>query len=801
MKRWIGLDVNGWYDYAARDWDAEELAKFDEPVFIDGGYTSLAVKQQSGAWIGGPQAQLSPHGRGAGWGLLGAPDRRRRVSALCDEIRAAAERENALAWYSAVEALSRNAEAIMLTLPDLPSFDEAAQANVLRAMTGRRRPRTHLLWRSVAAFLAGVEAGVITKERDRKRVRIVLHGAHGLEVQTLILRYVSEFPGHIAPERTGYGTLTCAHSGLVSIEQALRDGMEARYPELRETGCERSRLPQTQMFVEHLERSTEILRLKNGNWFEVQAPDLPAGLFNLGDFANDQGAVEQTVLSTPLKGVLREEFIAAVERAVGAVDVMEWQSVARGALIAGRFVARGLPHYLDHLTPISLAVLEGKSARFRSLMPGDATVPANREYVSAPISGLRWGKGKSKIEFYVCKGADEVRHWTVNSDSEAPNDASVELQLRQTPGQSWAKLSVQSKDWPAFRPIELLWDQLTPDGRSPEEILKTLDRPSPVVPTRIVEPADARVWAIGNKGRPPLLSILNDGRKLTLARIQEIADLVGGTRFVPEAGRGLYVISSDGEYPDGLSAENKAQYDVVLERVAIKLRSVADGVDAALPDNKALIVGTWSFARCPVDLQRLIVEQVKLDMEGGTSALLAVSGARGLMVRGAGRVVAEPELIAELIPALVSKNFNNATLNALATLLSRRMHAPQALTPELVSLLVTKLNQSLRLRLATSNFKILFKNALMAVSGLMRYREIDPWALVRDSDLDVDKLAKTLEQIQLKLGDVTLAVTQRDAKLDIVRALIEMLSGNGGDPDILRQIDGLQETDGDGGND
>ena len=75
MRRIVGLDLNGWRDFAARDWSPEDLeAKDDALRIIDGGIEGVAVRDLDDRWLGGPQAVLAPHGRGPGWGRIGAPD-------------------------------------------------------------------------------------------------------------------------------------------------------------------------------------------------------------------------------------------------------------------------------------------------------------------------------------------------------------------------------------------------------------------------------------------------------------------------------------------------------------------------------------------------------------------------------------------------------------------------------------------------------------------------------------------------------------------------------------------------------
>jgi len=795
MKRWLGLDLNGWHDFAARDWDPEEPDVLTPSTrMLDGGLESLSVKQQSGAWVGGPQAQLAPHGRGAGWGALGATERRRRVLTLWDDLKTGRHNDTAAAWFAATDALSKSSQALMLTVPDEPGFDEAAQARTLQALKGRKRPRSFLLWRSVALFLDALDRGVIDKSKERQRVRLMIHSSDGIEVQTLILRQVAEFPGHYAPERDGYGRILFPELGLRALEERITSAMIDANPELGEGRCERSRIPLRLLFGDASVGETEVLRRNNGTWMEVFAPPLPMDAVPAVQLDDPVALADKTILVSPLAPLLLDRLRNRLAAVLPDLQPMPWQSIASGALRAGRLYERGLPHYLDHLTPIHLAVLDGEEPRFRNLMPEDATVPANREYVSDPITGLRWGRGKTKIEFFVLKGEAEVRHWTVPVPVAPPRDVSVELQLRQTPGQSWARLTLSSPDWDGLRPLELEWNQLEPDDRTPEEILDTLERPDPIVPDRIVEPAHLQAWQ-DDGDVTGLASVLSRGGPPSGPHLKALAYAIRRSRWLPDLGRSFRSISTDGETPIDLSDSLAELLDRVLEEVGAEIAAVSKGKRSTFGDNSALIFATWSFMRCPLNVQEALVVTLENETLGRPTPLLAAKAAKTVVIAGAGRCIGNPTLIERLLHALAARTWNNAVLTALAAVLSRRQHAPQALTAALVDHLADKLNDSLRQRLNDQNYRVLFKNALLATTGLLRYREVEPWALVRDRSSAAENLAVTLERIERALVNRAHQFTQGQMKLAIVRQLLELLSGSGGDPDILRQIDQLSDEE------
>src|SRR5271166_2962569 len=98
MRNIVGLDLNGWHDHAARDWlpyDGEVGAPAEPTIVVpgsdpvhclDGGTAAVIVDFRDGRYVAGPQATMSPIGRGGGWGSVGTPDRRRRIADLLRDL-------------------------------------------------------------------------------------------------------------------------------------------------------------------------------------------------------------------------------------------------------------------------------------------------------------------------------------------------------------------------------------------------------------------------------------------------------------------------------------------------------------------------------------------------------------------------------------------------------------------------------------------------------------------------------------------------------------------------------------------
>lgn len=405
MRKLVGIDINGWHDYACRDWTVDDPDdRPNAPVVVDGGFGSVVVSHKD-TWIGGPQATLSPIGRGGGWSEVGATDKRHDLIQSWRAFLAgqppADFRRNIRA---AIEALSVQGDGVVLSMPDRLEMSEARQQDLLIAASGRRA-RVTLLWRSVALALDLIGGSQAAKLADGCVVVCVLHSHDGFEVQRFILRQLVERPDSLAPERAEVGTVVCPDLGLGVLEAHARTSVEAANRHLKEWTTETPRLPFHLLFEEPVAITEEIVRRSDmtGSWTAVRAPtsySVPISQIDLGSAAS---AADLIVFSTPLAERHRQRFVDALSAKVGKerLHVAEPASAARGALIAGRRIERGIPHYLDRLDQISLAVSRRTGPTFEDLIPPNATVPGNREYVSAPITSMVWPAGMKHAHFYI----------------------------------------------------------------------------------------------------------------------------------------------------------------------------------------------------------------------------------------------------------------------------------------------------------------------------------------------------------------------------------------------------------------
>lgn len=799
MRRISGLDINGWKDVAARDWEPDEPNVYAEmTTILDGGIGSVAVQQNSGEWIGGPQALLSPHGRGQGWGALGSPDRRLALAPLLEQFTSAEPPKFSTAYGAAVNALARGADDILLGVPDIQQFDEGARSRMLSVFYRDRRA-FRLLWRPVAAFLHALDTRAIPKDADGELFCFLIHSGTGIDLQTLRLRRDSEHPDHVAPERDGYGLRVLQNVGMNRLLERAHAAVLRANTLLDEWFSDNSMLGLRLICGSSLPGDTEVLRLHNGNWIEVTAPNVSeTDLLTSADFAKsiDFGTSDKiaaTFLLTPLAGPFADALSTRLETFFPNVTTLGWDAVARGNLTAGRLIERGLPHYFDRLTPIRLAVLRKDEPAFDDLIGSTTTLPANKEYVSPPYRDLKWLSGKRDIEFYVLKGDDEVRFWNVRLDEPPKRDVTVELRIRQTPGQSWAKLSLTSPEWEPLQraPIFLDWAKLEPIEATPAEVLEKLTTPPPTIPTRIVESASIEFWA-GSNRFIGLTSVLQGAIRQHRFKPEEIARLLSRSLRDPNTRARSWTVGTDGALPDQLSEIDRKLFHSVM--AGCEKQVLAGIASGTLSNSGSLRCLTWAFTLCPEGIQDEIVRALEADLVGRSHPLLSPRRARTVLTQGAGRAVTGEARLRRLLAVLAARQANNDTLNALAMILSRREEAPPALTFELTQNILVLVSDEL-LRLAERlSLKLRFKNALLALAGLFRYREIEPFAVLATRDPHAQLLRDRLDQVDALLVRHRGAVFQCEEKRALISLIREYLDG-AGDPNILLRIEELDDQE------
>ena len=663
MRRPIGLDLNGWRDHGCRDWSADDPdVRLDAPVRLEGGSRSVIV-EHGALRVGGPEAILSPIGRGGGWGEIGTVSKRRYLADHWSDL----ERGEPGPSFdgdmqAAAAALSHLASRRVLCIPDHSGFGEAQQKRLLSAFGSRRDSRPVLVWRSVALVLGLLDAGTLTGAQDGMRVACLIHGSAGLERQVLTLRRLADHPEWLAPERAGAGEVVCPMLSLSGLLRTARSAVASANPVWDERKTDVPRMASDLLFQEDAPEDAEIIRRENGDWMKLQAPSGFSALGGLADADELSIQADCTVVLSPLarRHKVALEALLAPGFGGGRLIFAEPGVAARGALFAARRMERGIAHYLDRLDPVAMVVMRRGGPTFEDLIPSDASVPGDREYVSKPLTGFIWSAGMKAVHFYLRKGATEVRTWHVTVDVAPERDEGLVVQLRQTPAQGWATLSVTAETWEALRrePIRLDWGSLTVEARTEDEILEVLRGPRPAIPERIRYEALLGLWD-GSLRSPGLAAVLQSFKPGDPGSLTALKDAVSRPWTRPPSQPAkrpgpFFAVSTDGELPDGLEQKVRDAFARTISHLAEELLLRIRTPSLQVLNNDALACLTWIFAACPGAVRDEVILAFEAWLRTGNHKLLQPRQAGRVVVHGLGRISADRQTLGWLLPKLIA---------------------------------------------------------------------------------------------------------------------------------------------------
>ncbi len=286
-----------------------------------------------------------------------------------------------------------------------------------------------------------------------------------------------------------------------------------------------------------------------------------------------------------------------------------------------------------------------------------------------------------RAEFYISKGFGQIRRWVVEGLPPPLRAQALVVQLRQTPAQGWARLSITSAEWEALRsrPILLDWNRLEAVDVSREEVLAKLARPRPVVPQRLRMAPDIGLWD-GSMRTPGLARALRDFHAAARPSLHELSQSLAASYRNVGAGQRLpsFAIGSDGDLPTGLDPDLAGQLDAAIEMARQQLRAAMAG--RTLMDNGALRVLTWIFARCPAEVRSELFQAARNAATGRSHPFLAPTQARTVVVQGLGRATIDEAVLREAIPLAVAHLDNTNYMAALAAMVSRAPMAPSVLS-------------------------------------------------------------------------------------------------------------------------
>ncbi|WP_025596111.1 hypothetical protein [Agrobacterium tumefaciens] len=776
MRKLCGYDLNGWRDSAARNWIVEPDGEEKEVAssYIEGGIFGVVVEtgaRADGGLIGGAQASISPHGLGAGWGIIGGAGKRTRVADILST-------EPALPHLvAALKGMSSGASFGVASLDDHAETGEVLQERLLASLRKAKISTPLLVWRSVLATIFAIDEGTVG---EGQIVGVISQAADGITVQKLrVRRERSHGETVLAPERRSTGMLIRSdwgYRGLAAIARAaVVDASSVDRTDHLEWARSNGRL------ALGMPSETEVLRQGNGDW-QVLNPPETIDHRTISDLPNIRQTIADcdiVLLDSLTEGAIREAFRSAVVLSIGRdVVLMPVGAVVEGALSAARRLSKRDPIYFDFLPQISTIVQRRDAVESYDLVDSDETLPAGEVYRSPKPARLAIQAGQDRVSIFLRKETAELpRKAEVNIGVKVNQTVPVELWVEQSPASGRAKILVHSQnfghqfqvDWDGAKELDQSWDALI-DG---------FQRPAPTIPGRLVLACGIDAWKDSPRG---------DGLFTLLEKNVDCADVdwSGLANRLSARPGGKYAISSDGAVPPGVDAATIARLDRLVERALDEVRRGLKGQPVGTQSFRFL---TWQFRRCPPEVSGWLLEAWEKEVRG--HPIFATGPSWKLAYQGLGRVAGSQNFELQAIHKILGKTIDlwkwQKETAAMAFLLSRSDTAPRLLTRKDVDRIAKRVLREFEENLGSTYTR--FQYAPMLLVGLLRWRVVEPFALVEGQDPVADKLVRAVERTiaDLRHQDKARALAKYGL---ILEQMLEELRGEGSNPELLLDIYG-----------
>lgn len=835
----IGIDLNGIRDVLARCERADEA----ETEIVDLGVHSGFIRLQStddGVWLGGAQTELAPHGRGPGWGQIGVVENRIDVLQILEELRNSDPGDTTRqALTSALSGVAGDTDLAVLAVPDTPRYDETFRHRYLGLLKRVDGMRPFLLWRPVAATLGWIATDP-SQARPGRNVAILSLMMDGVHLSVLSLE--EERHGGVrlvVPQRSRPGCMVGASfRGEVLVEEAQswlvdESGLPATVVESGALSPWR--------FAIGTKPLPELARLhSNRGWKKL--PQLDCGCPRPDerdlseDFLEGLRTADVLLVEGPLAGNLT--WCDGVLRAVNAhqrlpVVALDHNEVARGCLMAAIRHRLGQPIYFDFLPQLRINAMVGQDAVFVDLIAHGARCRGGEPF-----------RDNAPGEYFVDKGAEELTLWLFKEDfargrkarpklpAVADRSYRLSVSVEQVPGQGFAEVRISSLEFDRLRqsPVTLDWAEMEETEQTREEILMALAeqcRTALAWPDTAVKSGNPFVWRRGNPGGN-LVALLANYRTTPLLSHERIDKRVWRRlkelrqRFERPYALSLQeriskstfrALRSDGRLPEPMGYYRIPEdAGVELDRTLAKLEEDLAALQRCFGRwigqevlGDVLGFATWCFWRCPTS-----IADVLLGTYGGE---YSYNIQHTLLCEGVARVVSTTDQLKLYFKALErrlerKRRMTTADYGGLARVLGTSDEAARILSRDLVDRIVeetVKVIEGENGKGYGSAYKTRFKTALGMLAALLRHRQARPAFLDPDHDPAARRVLASLGTAERRLGlaiqtkrpkarsPSPLAAKRLRANAEIIGELKEFIHLKGGNPNLIRRIDALDE--------
>jgi hypothetical protein len=477
------------------------------------------------------------------------------------------------------------------------------------------------------------------------------------------------------------------------------------------------------------------------------------------------------------------------------------------------------------------------------LIPHGAEVQGGRQYVGRAEADFAINSGANQLTFYLIKEDFDWPRKAVHELPETPDlQHRIDVTVRQTPGQGFARVEISSETYEPFRDAALVldWNGMETIEKTREEALDEVGEVGPAgYPDVQVVPAHPVHWHPDHPRR---------NLKALLDRYAG-SDLFGGGKIVAEARRALSdlaetisrrqsprhiaseigftyddfaaypFVDTDGRLPESLPGfpvpeGAEAALDAALRKAERDLGDITS--KPATVDNQDLVrdvvmFATWCQTRCPNGVVRFLL--------GCMKQREAFQLHHKLIVEGLGRSLQREEDLKRFFGFVQDRLKRTGRLNdrhfaALGMTLGRRPHAAGCLTHEQAR---DFMKEADRLYVAENKkprddaYKKLFKYGLLMLAVLLRYRSVRPDFLVPGPNTMAAGVIEHLETAKTQIERFrrefeSTARRERNSETarhyhaaarrlerhhGIVEELLGFIRMEGGNPNIIQLIEDL----------
>ncbi|WP_171238331.1 hypothetical protein [Ruegeria sp. HKCCA5763] len=532
--------------------------------------------------------------------------------------------------------------------------------------------------------------------------------------------------------------------------------------------------------------------MPNGDWEVLDltnydasaAVSIPSSELSLAD-------CDIVIFETLAEGRLKERLNEAIQEASPVeVHTLPATAVAEGALEAARRAGDGEPIFFDFLPRLSTIVFGSDGAKNFDLIRKEETLEAGRIYRSPEAASLAIPAGQESVSVFLRKEeAPWPRKASVSLGAPLKHQAAVSLWVEQKPAAGRARILMEAPD--LGRNFVVDWDEALEEERPWSEIIESLDT-QVSIPKRLVLPCGMEAWHDSDRSAG-MLTLLESEPNRSRTDWATLRQKLSQRPF------GKYCISSDGDVPPEITAETLERFEILTSKaLEVTEKRLRGESGYGTEDNEALKFLSWQFRRCPRNVATWLMDCI--EASGRNHPFVKHQASWVLVYQGLGRIVGSEEDEARAMRLLLTSSIKDWIWNrqsaAMAFMLSRSDTAPSYLKREDVEKLTKRTIADFQRNIGGQY--TMFNYAPFLLAGLVRWRLVDPTALVIGADPLADDLLaiieKTEQDLKARRGSNTNFQRRRLKFLPILQDLKSELAGEGSNPDLLLDIYGASGT-------